>query len=145
MADVQDVAKYLLQLADASDEDPVSNLKLQKMLYYCQGFCLAILDRPLFSAPIEKWTHGPVCPTVYHGYKTFGSNPIPAPDDFDSDGKLEEEEKNLIQQVYSTYGQFAAWRLREMTHEEQPWLSAQPSGVISNDSMREFFKTRIVA
>lgn len=143
MAKVLDVAKYILTLANASDEDPISNLKLQKLLYYCQGFSLAIYGEKLFNEPIEKWTHGPVCPVAYHEYKACGSDPLPIPAGFCPDTVLSAEEQELIQDVYSTYGQFAAWRLREMTHDESPWASAESGGEISIKTMKEFFKTRI--
>lgn len=146
MANVQDVAKYLLQLASSSEEaELITNLKLQKLLYYCQGFSLAFFNKPLFDSPVEAWTHGPVCPEIYHAYKTFGSDRIPAPEEFDADTALDDGERDLIDNVYATYGQFAAWRLREMTHEERPWIEAEQSCEITNDSMKEFFKTRIVA
>lgn len=146
MADVRDVASYILQIASASAEEGelISNLKLQKLIYYCQGFSLALANRPLFSAEIEHWTHGPVCPDIYHLYKQHGSNPIPAPVDFDAEASLTADERELIENVYSTYGQFAAWRLREMTHEESPWLNSREAGTISLASMKEYFDTQVV-
>lgn len=72
-----DVARYFLALADEEAGDLVSNLKLQKLLYYAQGFHLAMTGRPLFDEPIQAWMHGPVVPAVYHAFKVYGSGPIP--------------------------------------------------------------------
>ena len=71
------VAQYLLALAH-SKGDQISNLKLQKLLYYLQGFSLVVNNKPLFPEAIEAWTHGPVVASVYHKYSKYGNNHIPA-------------------------------------------------------------------
>ena len=45
----EDIAKYFLAKGMESDGNDLSNLKLQKLLYYAQGFHLALFDRPLFK------------------------------------------------------------------------------------------------
>jgi uncharacterized phage-associated protein len=47
----RDVAEYLLRLSDTETND-ITNLKLQKLIYYVQGFHLAIHDQKLFEEPI---------------------------------------------------------------------------------------------
>ena len=61
-----DIAKYFLAQADEEIGDLISNLKLQKLVYYAQGFYLALHDEALFPEDIEAWTHGPVVPVLYH-------------------------------------------------------------------------------
>jgi uncharacterized phage-associated protein len=39
--------------------DTLTNLKLQKLLYYAQGWYLAMHDEPLFDEPLEAWTLQP--------------------------------------------------------------------------------------
>lgn len=137
-----DVADYFLSKSDEEIGDLISNLKLQKLVYYAQGFSLAINDIPLFEEEIEAWFHGPVVPALYHKYKENGGNGImpPAVVDFD---KYTEDEKELLDEVYDVYGQFSAWKLRNMTHDEAPWKNTPPNCVISQESMKEFFKGRI--
>jgi len=53
MISVDEVAKYFLSLTDEEAGDFFSNLKLQKLVYYAQGFHLALFDRPLFADNIE--------------------------------------------------------------------------------------------
>ncbi len=78
MANVEDVAKYFIARSDDSQSgELISNLKLQKLLYYAQGLHLALHDRPLFDASIVKWTHGPVVEDIYRRYKSHGSSGIP--------------------------------------------------------------------
>ncbi|MDX8066857.1 DUF4065 domain-containing protein [Pseudomonas aeruginosa] len=121
-----DVAKFFLAQSNEEAGDLVSNLKLQKLVYYAQGFHLAVYDEPLFTDSIEAWTHGPVVPNVYHHYKQFGSGSIPAPIDFNLEA-FSPEQVELLNEVQQIYGQYSAWRLREMTHEEAP-LAEQLSG-----------------
>lgn len=70
---VKDIANKLLHRAwmDESSE-LLSNMKLQKLLYYQQGFHLAYFGTPLFNEDIVAWQYGPVVPEVYEAYKSFG-------------------------------------------------------------------------
>lgn len=138
-----DVAEYFLAKCDEEAGDTISNLKLQKLVYYAQGFYLAIEDKPLFNEPIEAWQHGPVVSDLYQRYKGFGSNSIKIPDDVDF-SKFSQKEKDVMDEVYDVYGQFSAWKLRNMTHEELPWKDTPIDGVISQDLMKSFFKTCLV-
>lgn len=137
-----DVAKYILASVDPEVGDLISNLKLQKLCYYAQGFSLALLGRPLFDDPIAAWQHGPVVPAVYHAYKEFGANAIPAPADIDF-SRFSQDERDLLDEVYSTYGQFSAWKLRNMTHEEPPWRETDENCVIPLKKMKQYFLTQV--
>ncbi len=138
-----DVAKYFLAQQDETAGDLISNLKLQKLVYYAQGFHLAISDRPLFPEPIKAWIHGPAVPELYQFYKEYGANAIPCPTDIDWN-KYDEETRSLLDEVYSVLGQFSAWKLRNMTHEESPWKEAsQTGGEITHQSLKDYFKTQL--
>jgi uncharacterized phage-associated protein len=57
---------------------------------------------------------------------------------------LEENIRTLLDEVYKVYGQYSAWKLRNLTHEEPPWLDAyqaSPGMTISHNAMRDYFKT----
>ncbi len=69
MLSCYDVAQYFLAKADEDAGDLMSNLKLQKLMYYAQGFSLALCNKPLFPERIEAWIHGPVISALYHEYK----------------------------------------------------------------------------
>lgn len=143
MANLNDVAKCFLYLDDINDGDGISNLKLQKLVYYAQGFFGALFDRPLFEASIEAWVHGPVVPALYHQYKQFGSNRIDSSEGFDRQ-QLTDDEFDLIEEVFQVFGQYSAWKLRNMTHEEEPWISHEKCAeTIPFDEMRAYFKQRI--
>lgn len=142
MLTVQDVATYFLTKADPEVGDLISNLKLQKLCYYAQGFHLAIYGNPLFPEPIEAWQHGPVIPDLYHAYKAYSGSAIPAPEQVEL-SKYSDEESGLLDEVYEVYGQYSAWKLRNLTHQEAPWVDANAADdtYISNDSLKDYFKT----
>ncbi|WP_236851740.1 Panacea domain-containing protein [Candidatus Sodalis pierantonius] len=125
----------------------MSNLKLQKLVYYAQGFSLALLNRPLFNEEIEAWMHGPVVPELYRKYKDFKNQALPLPENDIDFSKFSEDEKELLDEVYRVYGQYSAWKLRDMTHSEPPWANSYIEGYgkspIPHDSMKSFFDTRI--
>jgi uncharacterized phage-associated protein len=142
------VAKWFLAhnriVADDEGAEYISNLKLQKLLYYAQGCFLAVNDKPLFTDNIVAWQHGPVVECVYHEYKINGSNGIAFNDDFDFTA-FTPEENELLQEVYDTFGQYSAWKLRNMTHEETPWKSTPQNSVISQELIRQYFKQEYLA
>jgi len=125
----------------------VSNLKLQKLLYYCEAWSLALHDESLFNDPIEAWVHGPVVPTVFHLYKDSRWAAI----DQAKTAAAVGEELNHIDAVIDAYGKFSAWDLERLTHSEEPWMHARqgldpdvPShNQISRDAMKAFYSSRI--
>ncbi|MBC7078272.1 MAG: DUF4065 domain-containing protein, partial [Synergistales bacterium] len=80
---------------------------------------------------------------VYHHYKQHGSGSIPVPQDFNPE-VFSSEQVELLNEVQQIYGQYSAWRLREMTHEETPWRKNFEAGALSKtipvDDMQSFFK-----
>ncbi|MDR1402703.1 MAG: DUF4065 domain-containing protein [Tannerellaceae bacterium] len=144
MTSVLDVANYFLCLQDIDAEDFISNLKMQKLCYYAQGFWLAIHNVRLFPNDIEAWQHGPVVPELYHKYKNNKSDRLPISEGFDQH-VLSKKVTDLLEDIYQTYGQYSAWRLRDMTHQEPPWANTvkKRETIISDREMINFFKTRL--
>ena len=73
--DVREVANFVLQRS-FDQKITVTNLSLNKILYFLHAAFLQELDRPLIGAKIEAWNHGPVYREIYHQFKRFGSNRI---------------------------------------------------------------------
>ena len=142
MCDCFKTAEYFLRLQTGDAGDAISNMKLQKLLYYAQGFALAILGKPLFDDDFEKWTYGPVLPAVYNKYKVFCSEAIPRPEGASLQDYTDDERK-LLDEVYYTFGQYSAWALSEMSHATKPWQDAELGSIISKDSMKAYFATQI--
>lgn len=122
-----DVAKFLLYL---SSQDPhvndLSNLKLQKLLYYCQGTSFRLFGKPVFKEPIEAWQFGPVVKEVYRRFSIFGSMPIPLTfnDEINNLNALTTQDIKSIGVVWNKYSRLTASQLVEMTHRENPWRNA---------------------
>lgn len=140
------VAKWFLyynQAAiDSEDADLISNLKLQKLLYYAQGCYLAIKGKPLFFEKILAWAHGPVVNEVYQEYKHYHSNGIIYNGDYDNSIKKQDEE--LLEQVYEIFGQYSARGLRNKTHREAPWCNTEINQEIKQDVIKEYFENNYV-
>lgn len=140
---VKDIANKLLVMSEDGGE-LMTNMKLQKMLYYQQGFHLAYFGSPLFEEDMEAWMYGPVVPGVYEMYSEAGMNGIKGNRD-EVIALEEDQEEALFYEVFSVYGKYSAIGLMEMTHEEMPWKST-PVGkgnVIGKEKLMEFFKTRL--
>ena len=60
--------RYLLAKMDEEAGDVMTLPVLQKLLYYSQGFSLAITGKPLFEEDFEVWQMGPVIPALYEKY-----------------------------------------------------------------------------
>ena|SRR5438874_12846315 len=142
------VADYIVSFL-SEHGDPVTNLKLQKLLYYGQAWHLALHDTPLFDERIEAWTHGPVVPPVYGDFKEWAWNPIPP----QNEQHLPERAEALVKEVLDVYGSFGAYQLERLTHEEDPWKNArrglapdEPSNnIISQDDMKAYYRARLNA
>jgi uncharacterized phage-associated protein len=135
---------YFLFKADEDAGDTISNLKLQKLVYYAQGCALALWGRSLFPEPIKAWVHGPVVPQLYHEYKKYGAGAILIPDEKNIDwSKFDDETRDLLDEVYAVYGQFSAWKLRDMTHQEPPWRDAFPDEEITHEALQAYFATQV--
>lgn len=142
-----DIAGWFAVKAKNYEAD-LSNLKLQKLLYYAQGRALAVNGAPLFSEPIEAWAHGPVVSDVYHAYKQFGSGSVGVIDRPDQ-AEIDREARRILEAVWSEEGSKAAWRLREDTHAEPPWRNYFRADrrhvVIPVEAILDYFKAQHLA
>jgi uncharacterized phage-associated protein len=135
------IAKWFTAWANSNDAD-LTNMKLQKLLYYAQGRYLAETEKPLFDDEIEAWSHGPVVPSVYHAFKDNGPGDIPPAADFEF-SSIDRDTTKFLQKIWNTYGGIATWKLRNMTHNEDPWAKrfadAEKNVVIPKDALRDWF------
>lgn len=137
-----DIAKKIICKTDVEHGDTLSNLKLQKLLYYMQGFHLAFFDEPFFNESIEAWTYGPVVPVVFQEFKKYKKDSI-NPDNYQDDLVLTDDEQQMFDMVYSEYNRYSAVALMNMTHTEGPWKNHGIGDVITNEELRAFFLTQI--
>ena len=142
MANVFDVAAYILRKSPQG----MTAMKLQKLVYYSQAWSLVWDEKPLFPEEIQAWANGPVVPALYDAHRgafTVEANDIAR----GNPNALNEQERETVDAVLRFYGPKSAHELSELTHCEQPWMSARRdlapgqrgSEIISHASMAEYY------
>ena len=134
MTSALDVARYIVNIS-YQYQYAISNLKLQKLLYFCQAVFLVDSKgkTPCFPEEIEAWDFGPVVPSVYRAFKKYGGNNIP---------KVSEKDRKKINEVIIHFGKFTASKLVDITHHQKPWMNAyyKNEDIISKKAIYEYFK-----
>lgn len=143
MVSAQTVAYYVINFFHER-EDLITNLKLQKLLYYVQGWHLGLYEKELFQEDFQAWIHGPVQCNIYNEYKHYRWNPI---SETTPPFEVYTNVESHINEVLYTYGIETAYALERMTHREDPWLlardnlphDAESTNIISKESMQTYF------
>jgi uncharacterized phage-associated protein len=116
MANVHDVAATILR-----KHGPMTALKLEKLVYYCQAWSLVWDEAPLFTERIEAWAGGPVVPALYYRHrgqfeiKEWDGNP----------DALSQAQRETVDAVWKYYGSKTSQWLSDLTHREDPWIKAR--------------------
>jgi uncharacterized phage-associated protein len=136
----------------------ITNLALQKLLYFAHALFLIERKRPLVSGYFEAWEYGPVHPTAYQAFKSARdksidfratqrhivsgiTSPLPGPG--------EPEVLSHVARIISQYGAMTPGQLVEISHAKgAPWhfVADRPrTGLalglrISNDTIVSRFK-----
>ena len=135
----RDIAEYIIN-REASEGRTVSNLRLQKLLYFVQAQFIVQKGSPCFTQRMEAWDYGPVVPEVYHAYKFFGSNAIPCTK---NSARIDEADKALIDSMLDSCSEYSTSTLVDMTHAQDPWKVAYQN-VFDNEitvaAMCRYFK-----
>ncbi len=156
MVTAEQVAEYFLHLVDRDAGDSMTNLRLQKLVYYTQAWHLAVTGQPLFGDDFQAWIHGPVIPELYRRYRTHGWDPIPAKEldewealsyHSDPSNDIDSVAKSVIEDVWGYYGSYSAKGLEALTHQESPWQDARRdlsddarcTTIISKGSMHSYY------
>lgn len=95
---------------------PVSNLQLQKILYYVQVYFLKKTGIPFFKDDIEAWQFGPVVPKVYYQYAVFGPAPITIFSTLEID--LDAEERKDLNRIIREKAALSPWEMVKDTHQK---------------------------
>ncbi|MBW4662192.1 MAG: DUF4065 domain-containing protein [Drouetiella hepatica Uher 2000/2452] len=145
-----DIALYFLHCVDRDAGDTISPLKLQKLVYYAQAWSLALRSQPLFPEQIQAWVHGPVVYEVWDAYKKYKYGTIPEPDG--GLPEFAEDQVEILDEVWNTYGELSAKRLEQLTHSEMPWINARQGldpgersqNIITQEDMRFYYSSLMV-
>lgn len=136
---------------------PMSHLKLQKLLFYCDAYHLAYFNEELITDNFEAWVHGPVSKKVFDSFKdksilysdlSFSGN---SKETLNLFSELTSEQQELINDVLSVLSKWTSLQLETSTHKETPWIEAR-NGIgigdrcnneISKETTRLFYKSEL--
>lgn len=136
-----DVANWFLL------KQTMTQKKLQKLCYYAQAWCYALKDFQLADTSFEAWVHGPVSPVLYERFKDFGFSAIKI--SCEDRPKFDQDDENLLESVWLTYGGHSGNALEALSHSELPWKEAREgyadgekcSIAISPETMRNYYRS----
>ena len=149
------IAKYIISKFHEKDteidegiSESVSNLKLQKLLCFCQAFSLARSNQPMFKEKIYAWKYGPVVKEVYEEYKKYENKPIPWEESSQKDwSDISDDHKKIIDEVLDIFGGYSAIRLMNITHSHKPWKDLEKKVVagernieITHEAMEKYYQ-----
>lgn len=137
------------KVAENDGGDRLSLLKLLKLMYYAEGIFLAYDKGSLFDDPFIAWVHGPVVCSVWQRFTDTPYELEFKDSEKEKFNTISEEDNELLENVFQTFGAYSAWGLRNLTHNETPWIVATDNGrvmnrEISRDSIREYFKQNYI-
>lgn len=150
---VDTVSRYIINYCD-EHLGGVSNIRLQKLLYFVQAQFIMDLNIAAFKEEIEAWSFGPVIPEIYRKYKIFGRDNIilNAKNDikkylFGFNNELNEEilkeDMNIINKALKATSDVSTAELVRVSHIQDPWKNAynkdNPKNVITKESIYEYF------
>jgi len=114
MVSALELAKYILK----NSKEELSNLELQKTLYFTELDYIKEFDKHLISDEFEAWQYGPVAREVYYKYRNYGANSIDKPEEETLTKKLTKEELEIINQAIEKCNKESYWNLVEKSHKK---------------------------
>lgn len=151
---VLSVANAFIALAKRDGRE-ISNMMLQKLMYFAQGHSLGLRNQPIVDEAPEAWTYGPVFPTVYHHFKAYGGSSITHPVSWydPSQGMYvlpppiqDPEDWQMIEAVWDAYKDRSPIELSNMSHvKDGPWdkvYGTYRNADIQDEEMKTFFGPR---
>lgn len=119
-----EVARYIIH-HEAQQNRPVSNLRLQKLLYFVQA--KFVMDShgtsPCFYEKMEAWGFGPVVREVYYEYRYYGGAMIPPERNFST--TIAPRDQSMLDEILNDCAQFSTSALVDITHSQTPWQEAR--------------------
>lgn len=132
-----DAARYIIHLSYQNNRSLIP-LKLQKVLYFCQGWSFVWDGKQLFPEEFEVWQYGPVNVIIYELFRKYGKDEIP-----ESEGSasgINKKEKETLEAVWNIYSSWSAAQLVEETQKHTPcMISYKNDTIMTNEDIKKFF------
>ena len=116
---------------------PITNLKLQKVLYYVQGYSLKYFGKPAFQEEIYSWQYGPVVPMSYYEYNRSGAHGL-VPNN-NGMASPEPQLNLLITSIVDACKPIPPSALVAKTHDEDPWKYTFLGEIITKQKISSYF------
>ena len=150
---------YYLINYSREKHQPITQLKLQKLMYFVEAFYMNREDETSLynNVPFKAWTFGPVALPLYSKYKCYGSDNIILTEEEQKEGNsICDDRKELIKEIVDFFGEYSAMQLVNFTHEvDSPWhkkwiengerITYGPEGDIDKIQTKEWFKERFIS
>lgn len=125
MANIIDVAKFVLEESERASHSEVSTMKLQKICYFIQGWHLVINNvRPMFDEDFHAWKYGPVCPELYDFCDDKVSVNTDSAEFANVTPELSEYQKDFISKVFAACDPYTGLQLADMSSTHEAWQKA---------------------
>lgn len=145
-----DIANYCIWYYSCELKVFISNLKLQKVLYFLQAEFLVSTGKPLFKEKLIAWDFGAIVKEVYDKFKIYGSSSIYFSKNSEiskSRFKIRNKDKEIINEVLKELKSYSSFELTEINLSQTPWINAyyKRYGKIFSDieidlnELKEFF------
>lgn len=134
---VKNVADYIVGLI------PVDILKLQNLLFCCQGITLRISENPLFYGDIRVWKYGFYMDEVYNKYIENGFDILSLDNESTVVEFLYDKDLKAIDMTLEHYGELSSLELMNRLCEYQLWKDMYKYGeysLVPNQSIKEYFE-----
>lgn len=113
-----DIAQFVIEKYEESGVK-ITNLGLQKILFFIQWYFLKYHNKSCFEDKIEAWQYGPVVPSVYKECRSFGVNQfLISVFNVGNSRNITKNDRSEIEKVLEILKKYSAWDLVEMTHKE---------------------------
>lgn len=122
MNTAMDIARFLIQYYNRIKK-PITNVKLQKLLYYAWIEYYISHGKYLFKDSIHAWKLGPVVPEVYYEYRIFAAMPISSVKE--PSNRIDDNVRDFLEHFAEKYKDTKAFDLVSRSHEAgKPWEKA---------------------
>ena len=128
--DPRSICNLILDEADRANRS-ITNLALQKLLYFAHGLRLVEAKNPLVTGFFEAWQFGPVHPLAYHAFKSAAADPIKFRSSIEDPFTraalplpqcTDDEVKSRVSRIVAMYAGMTPGRLVEVSHaKDAPW------------------------
>ena len=129
MAQINTVADYIISALLSDGNGFLSNLKLQKLLYYVEAWHLGIMGSRFYNPEeyFEAWVHGPVNRTIYERFSEtkYLYSDITLEDRREKNPSLSKDDREFVDYILEYYGKLSGMELETLTHKEAPWIEAR--------------------